>query len=137
MILAHPFLTPQTRAINYLLAAALTIPPILHLLRTSARDARRPWWLLLGAMCILSIGTAISWTAGTTRLLTEVGRRIRAGLRAGDTLARYGATSSCCSAPDRARPAGAGRTVPPDRPGALRGKGGHGMTDCTGASGAA
>jgi diguanylate cyclase (GGDEF)-like protein len=73
MILAHPFLTTQGRAINYLLAAVLTVPPVLHLLRTGARDARRPWWLLLGAMGILSTGTAISAFGGTgVRMTVEL-----------------------------------------------------------------
>ena len=64
MIVAHPFLTPYGRAVNYLLSALLTIPPIVHLLRTGARDARRPWWLLLTAMAILSTGNGISAFGG-------------------------------------------------------------------------
>jgi diguanylate cyclase (GGDEF)-like protein len=57
LIIAHAFLGERP-ALTYLLAGS-TIVPIAGVLRRSAPGARRPWWLLLTAMSLLTVGNGL------------------------------------------------------------------------------
>lgn len=63
--LAHPFLSPDARAVTYFVSAALNLPPIFLVLRRAPRGARAPWALLLAAMGVLSAGNAVNAFGGT------------------------------------------------------------------------
>ena len=54
----HPLLSAHLRSINFLVVSALTILPISALLRRMPGREGLPWWILLAAMSVLSVGNA-------------------------------------------------------------------------------
>ncbi len=57
----HPMLSPSGRSLVYLLCGALAVPPLVALVR---RAPCPPWWLLLGAMVLLSVGNSFNAFGG-------------------------------------------------------------------------
>jgi diguanylate cyclase (GGDEF)-like protein len=64
LTVAHPVLPAQPRAITYLLVSALAVVPIATLLRRLAPADRLAWWILLGAMTVLTGGNALTAFGG-------------------------------------------------------------------------
>ncbi|MGX6605309.1 diguanylate cyclase domain-containing protein [Micromonosporaceae bacterium Da 78-11] len=56
LVIAGPWLLGRDTAAYTYLLAALTLPPIISVLRRAVPGSRTPWWLLLTAMTALSIG---------------------------------------------------------------------------------
>ncbi len=65
LIAIHPLLPVGARAFTYLAAAALAIPPVAVVLRRSAPGSRTPWWLLLAAMSMLTVGNTVGVFGGS------------------------------------------------------------------------
>jgi diguanylate cyclase len=64
MTVAHPVLPTDVRSVTYLLVSAVTIMPISWLLRRLPRRDRRAWWVLLGAMVLLTAGNGLTAFGG-------------------------------------------------------------------------
>jgi hypothetical protein len=64
LTVAHPMLPAQPRAITYLLVSALAVVPIATLLRRLTSANRLAWWILLGAMTVLTAGNALTAFGG-------------------------------------------------------------------------
>ena len=87
MAVAHPLLPADARAVNLLLVSACTVPALLSLLCRVSRGESLPWWLLTGAMSVMTAGNALTAFAGpghamAAELLVTVGH---AGLLAAAT----------------------------------------------------
>jgi diguanylate cyclase (GGDEF)-like protein len=67
MTVAHPLLPTDVRSVNYLLVSAVTIVPISWLLRRLPRRDRRAWWVLLGAMSLLTAGNGLTAFGGVAQ----------------------------------------------------------------------
>jgi diguanylate cyclase (GGDEF)-like protein len=67
LTLAHPLLPPDTRALTYLMVSAITIIPIVWVLPRMPRADRLAWWLLLGAMSVMTAGNALTVTGGAAQ----------------------------------------------------------------------
>jgi diguanylate cyclase (GGDEF)-like protein len=64
MTVAHPVLPVGVRSVTYLLVSALTVPPLVSLLRRVPSRDRLPWWILLGAMSVLTAGNTLAMYGG-------------------------------------------------------------------------
>ena len=64
MTLAHPMLPGNVRTVTYLLVSALATVPLIALLRRTPAGERLSWWILLGAMSVLTLGNAITTFGG-------------------------------------------------------------------------
>jgi diguanylate cyclase (GGDEF)-like protein len=60
MTVAHPMLPTEIRSITFLLVSALTVLPLISLLRRVPGRDRLAWWILLGAMTVLTAGNALT-----------------------------------------------------------------------------
>jgi len=60
LTLAHPFLSPDARALTYFISAALSLPPVVLVVRRAPRGSRAPFGFLFAALTVLSLGNAVN-----------------------------------------------------------------------------
>jgi diguanylate cyclase len=70
MTVAHPVLPAEIRSITFLLVSALTVLPLIALLRRLPSRDRLVWWILLGAMTVLTGGNALTTFGRPAQLLS-------------------------------------------------------------------
>jgi diguanylate cyclase (GGDEF)-like protein len=70
MTVAHPVLPTDIRSITYLLVSALTVLPLIALLRRLPGRDRLVWWILLGAMTVLTAGNALTAFGGPAQRMS-------------------------------------------------------------------
>jgi GGDEF domain-containing protein len=64
MTAAHPLLPADIRSVTYMLVSALTVLPLISLVRRVPGRDRLPWWILLGAMSLLTLANAMTAFGG-------------------------------------------------------------------------
>ncbi|UQU61431.1 GGDEF domain-containing protein [Couchioplanes caeruleus] len=70
LAVAHPLLPAGARPLNMLLVSACSVPALLTLLRRLGAREGLPWWILAGAMTVMSTGNALTAFAGPDRRMS-------------------------------------------------------------------
>lgn len=72
VLVAHLLLPAAARPTSYCLISAVPIGPLVLLVRRTPRDSRLPWLLLLVAMSVLAVGSAVAAVGGgSLRMATD------------------------------------------------------------------
>lgn len=67
LLVLHPVLPLEARGYTFIICCALAIPPVVGVLR---RGPWLPWWLLLGALVVLTLSNVVATFGGPDQLAT-------------------------------------------------------------------